>query len=48
MRDETKYGRMLAFARALPRIRRRVRQHLALSGLPRDSAARAACGTSSL
>jgi len=36
VRDETKYGRMLAFARTLPRIRRRVRQHLALSGLPRD------------
>jgi DNA topoisomerase I len=36
VRDETKYGRMSAFARALPRIRRRVRQHLALPGLPRD------------
>ena len=36
MRDETKYGRMLAFARALPKIRRRVSQDLALSGLPRD------------
>ena len=36
VRDETKYGRMLAFARALPRIRRRVRQDLALTGLPRD------------
>jgi DNA topoisomerase-1 len=36
VRDETKYGRMLAFARALPRIRRRVRQDLALPGLPRD------------
>src|SRR5262245_36444727 len=36
VRDETKYGRMAAFARALPRIRRRVRQDLALTGLPRD------------
>jgi len=36
VRDETKYGRVLSFARALPRIRRRVRQDLALSGLPRD------------
>jgi DNA topoisomerase-1 len=36
VRDETKYGRMLAFAKALPRIRRSVRQHLALAGLPRD------------
>ena len=38
VRDETKYGRMLAFAKALPRIRRRVRQHLALAGLPREKA----------
>jgi DNA topoisomerase-1 len=36
MRDETKYGRMLAFSRALPKIRRRVSQDLQLSGLPRD------------
>jgi DNA topoisomerase I len=36
VRDETKYGRMLAFSKALPRIRRRVTQDLALSGLPRD------------
>jgi DNA topoisomerase-1 len=36
VRDETKYGRMAAFARALPRIRRRVRQDLARGGLPRD------------
>jgi DNA topoisomerase I len=36
VRDETKYGRMLDFARALPRIRRRVSQDLALQGLPRD------------
>jgi DNA topoisomerase I len=36
MRDETKYGRMLAFSRALPKIRRRVSQDLTLAGLPRD------------
>jgi DNA topoisomerase-1 len=36
VRDETKYGRMAAFAKALPRIRRRVSQDLALQGLPRD------------
>ena len=36
VRDETKYGRMLAFAKALPRIRRRVRNDLSLPGLPRD------------
>ena len=36
VRDETKYGRMLAFSRALPRIRRRVKQDLGLTGLPRD------------
>ena len=35
VRDETKYGRMLAFAKALPRIRRRLGQDLALPGLPR-------------
>jgi DNA topoisomerase I len=34
MRDETKYGRVAAFARALPRIRRRVDHDLALPGLP--------------
>jgi DNA topoisomerase-1 len=36
VRDETKYGRMAAFAKALPRIRRRVRHDLALPGLPRE------------
>ena len=36
IRDETKYGRMAHFARALPRIRARVRQDLALPGLPRE------------
>ncbi|HEX6415572.1 MAG TPA: DNA topoisomerase IB [Burkholderiales bacterium] len=36
VRDETKYGRMPAFASALSRIRRRVREDLALPGLPRD------------
>jgi DNA topoisomerase-1 len=35
-RDETKYGRLIPFARALPRIRRRVRRDLALPGLPRE------------
>jgi DNA topoisomerase-1 len=37
-RDETKYGRLPAFARALPRIRRRVRADLARPGLPREKA----------
>jgi len=36
VRDETKYGRMVPFARALPRIRRRVERDLALPGLPRE------------
>lgn len=36
IRDETKYARMIAFAKALPKIRRRVRQDLALPGLPRN------------
>jgi DNA topoisomerase-1 len=35
VRDELKFDRMLAFARALPRIRRRVRRDLARHGLPR-------------
>jgi DNA topoisomerase-1 len=36
VRDEAKYGRLAAFARALPRIRRRVAHDLGLPGLPRD------------
>jgi DNA topoisomerase-1 len=36
VRDETKYGRMLAFAEALPRIRERVERDLARPGLPRE------------
>ncbi|HEY3232009.1 MAG TPA: DNA topoisomerase IB [Roseiflexaceae bacterium] len=35
-RDETKYERMIAFGRALPRIRARVEQDMALPGLPRE------------
>jgi DNA topoisomerase-1 len=35
-RDETKYNRMLAFATALPEIRRRVHEDLQRSGLPRE------------
>src|SRR5262245_37062069 len=36
VRDETKYGRMLAFAQALPVIRRRVEKDLQLPGMPRE------------
>ncbi|MBV9787204.1 MAG: DNA topoisomerase IB [Chloroflexi bacterium] len=36
VRDETKYGRMLAFGAALPRIRERVDQDLKLPGLSRE------------
>jgi DNA topoisomerase I len=36
VRDDTKFYRMLAFGKALPRIRRRVEKDLALPGLPRD------------
>jgi DNA topoisomerase-1 len=36
VRDETKFGRMTAFARALPRIRARIDTDLARSGLPRE------------
>ena len=35
VRDQTKYGRMLAFARALPNIRRAVKRDLRRSGLAR-------------
>ncbi|MGC3973659.1 MAG: hypothetical protein QM771_04650 [Nitrospira sp.] len=35
VRDENKYGRMLMFARLLPRIRKRIERDLALPGLPR-------------
>jgi DNA topoisomerase-1 len=36
VRDETKYGRMLAFAKALPRIRKGVLRDLRLAALPRN------------
>jgi DNA topoisomerase I len=36
VRDENKYSRMLAFVRALPKIRRRVRRDLGKSGIPRE------------
>jgi DNA topoisomerase I len=36
VRDESKYGRMMAFAHALPRIRTRVDDDLARPGLPRE------------
>jgi DNA topoisomerase-1 len=36
VRDETKFGRMLAFSEVLPRIRRRVEKDLARSALPRQ------------
>jgi len=36
VRDETKFGRMVAFSEALPRLRARVEEDLAKSGLPRE------------
>jgi DNA topoisomerase-1 len=36
VRDENKFGRMIGFARALPRIRRRVARDLRRKGLPRE------------
>jgi DNA topoisomerase-1 len=36
VRDENKYGRMIAFAKALPKIRQTVAKHLRLPGLPRE------------
>ncbi|MHB8864288.1 MAG: DNA topoisomerase IB [Pirellulaceae bacterium] len=35
-RDATKYGNLIAFAQALPKIRRRVNRDLKKQGLPRD------------
>jgi len=36
VRDDTKYGRMLDFAKALPAIRKRVDKDLRLAGMPRE------------
>ncbi|GAC1651734.1 MAG: DNA topoisomerase IB [Vulcanimicrobiaceae bacterium] len=36
VRDETKYERMIAFAKALPKIRKTVHDHMSLPGLPRE------------
>ena len=36
VRDEVKYGRLVAFARALPRIRARTDADLKRTGLPRE------------
>jgi DNA topoisomerase-1 len=36
VRDETKYGRMIAFAEALPNIRKRLKSDLARKGLSRE------------
>ncbi|HEX7225598.1 MAG TPA: DNA topoisomerase IB [Candidatus Limnocylindria bacterium] len=36
VRDEAKYGRLIEFARALPRIRRATDRHLRKRGLPRE------------
>ncbi len=36
VRDEDKYGRMMAFVRALPRLRRTAGRHLAMPGMPRE------------
>ena len=35
-RDQTKYERMTAFGEALPKIRKQVREHMSLPGLPRE------------
>lgn len=36
VRDETKYNRMLEFARALPKVRKRIERDLKKAGLPRE------------
>jgi DNA topoisomerase-1 len=42
VRDEVKYGRLIAFAQALPRIRQRTRADLKKNGLPREKVLAAA------
>ena len=44
VRDETKYGRLAAFGRALPRIRRRVHEDVRRPGLPREKVLAAVIG----
>src|SRR5437867_9855057 len=44
VRDETKYGRMVAFGEALPKIRDRIRKDLGLQGLPREKVLAAVVG----
>jgi len=36
VRDSTKYGHMMEFAKALPAIRKTISEHMALRGLPRE------------
>ena len=36
LRDENKYGRMIAFGKALPKLRQQLESHLALPGLDRN------------
>ncbi len=36
VRDSAKYGRMVAFGEALPKLRRKLKRDLALDGLPRE------------
>jgi DNA topoisomerase-1 len=36
VRDQTKYNRMIAFGKVLPRVRQQVQQHMALPGLPKE------------
>jgi DNA topoisomerase-1 len=44
LRDETKYARLAVFARALPRIRRRVHEDMRRPGLPREKVLAAVVG----
>jgi DNA topoisomerase-1 len=36
IRDDTKYTKLIGFAEALPKIRKQVNKHLALSGMPKE------------
>ncbi len=46
IRDQNNYDRIIAFGRALPKIRRRVARDLARRGLPREKGLATICGFS--
>jgi DNA topoisomerase IB len=43
VREETKFGRMIAFGAALPKIRKQVNKDLSLDGLPKQKVVALSC-----